>query len=138
MDNYLLAAANDSLLLRAMQNRNTGYTLTRSDTFRSQFPTDGHVDFSGIVYYNAGPALSAVSQGLNATNVVTPAQKASIAALAAASKPGLVYAYGEPNRILVSSSSGFFGLNLDTLSLPAVVGAAMSHPMRIGQDAKRN
>jgi len=129
VDNYLLAAATQDMLTQAIQNRETGYTLARSDTFRAQFPNDSNVNFSGFVYYNVGPALSAVAAGANATNALTAAQKASINAFAAGSKPTLVYAYGQPDRILVSSSGGFFGLNLDTLSLPAIIGGTMHHQL---------
>jgi len=132
VDNYLLAGASQDVLAQAIQNRNTGYTLTRSSTFTSQFPSDGNLNFSGLLYYNAGPALSAASAGLSATNLVTPQQKAAIASLAANSKPGMVYAYGQPDQILVSSTGGFFGLNLDTLSLPAAIQSTLANQLRIG------
>ena len=132
VDNYLLAAATQDLLQQSIQNQQTGYTLARSDAFRSQFPKDGSIDFSGILYYNAGPALSTLAQGLNATNALSPTQKASINAIAANSKPTLVYAYGQPESIQISSTGGFFGLNLDTLSLPAIVGASMNEQLRMG------
>jgi hypothetical protein len=129
VDNYLVAAASRDLLTQAVQNRQTGYTLTRSENFRSQFPADGRTDFSAIMYFNAGPALKTVADGLAASNAVPPAQKQAIAALAANSKPGLVYAYVEADRILVSSNGSFFGLNIDTLSLPAVLSAGMNHQL---------
>jgi hypothetical protein len=132
VDNYLVAAATQDLLTRAIQNRETGYTLSRSENFRRQLPADGKIDFSGLIYYNAGPALSAVAEGLNASNAVSPAQKQAVTAFAAASKPGLVYAYSQDDRILVSSTGGFFGLNIDTLSLPAVLAAGMSQNFRSG------
>lgn len=132
VNDYLVAAASQDLLQQAIQNQQTGYTLARSDAFRSQFPRDGNIDFSGILYYNVGPALNALSQGLNATNAFTPAQKASIASLAASSKPTLVYAYGQPESIEISSTGSFFGLNLDTLSLPAIIGTSMSQQIRMG------
>ena len=129
VDSYLVAAANESLLTQAIQNRQTGFTLTRSEKFRSQLPTDGRLDFSAIAYVNAGPALELLAGGASATNAMTPAQKQAVAALAANSKPGLVYAYGEPNRILVSSTGSFFGLSIDTLSLPAILATSgMLHP----------
>ncbi|HEX4770295.1 MAG TPA: FecR family protein [Bryobacteraceae bacterium] len=125
VDNYLVAAASKELLTQAIQNRSTGYTLSRSDKFRQQLPADGNIDFSALLYYNAGPALSTLAEGLNATNTVSPAQKQAISNFAAASKPGLVYAYAGNDTISVSSKSGFLGLNMDTLSLPAVLAASM-------------
>ena len=46
---------------------------------------------------------------------MTPEQQRSAALLTENRKPVLIYAYGEPDRILVASRSGFFGLGLDTL-----------------------
>jgi len=125
VDNYLVAAGSKDLLTQAIQNRSTGYTLSRSDSFRQQLPSDGNVDFSALIYYNAGPALSAVSEAVSATNTLTTAQKQAISSFAAASKPGMVYAYAGNDTISVSSKSGFLGLNIDTLSLPAVLAASM-------------
>lgn len=45
----------------------------------------------------------------------TPEHGRSLATLAANREPGLIYAHAEPDRIMASSRSGFFGLDLDTL-----------------------
>ena len=47
--------------------------------------------------------------------LMTPEQQKSAATLVSNREPGLVYAYGEPDRIMVASSTGFFGMGLDTL-----------------------
>jgi hypothetical protein len=121
VDSYLLAAANRTLLTQAMQNRQTGHGLTRSDRFRAQLPRDGQVNFSAILYHNIGTALAPIADQLKNTNALTPSQKAAIDTLAANSAPGLIYAYGQPDRIVVSTNSGFFGLNVNSLALPAIL-----------------
>jgi hypothetical protein len=132
VDNYLVAAGSKELLTQSIQNRSTGYTLSRSENFRQQLPADGNTDFSALVYYNAGPALNLLAEGADVSNAVTPAQKQAISNFAAASKPGLVYAYAGNDTISVSSKSGFLGLNIDTLSLPAVLSASMRKNFPLG------
>jgi hypothetical protein len=121
VDNYLLAAASQDLLVQAIQNREIGHNLAHAASFREQLPSDGTIDVSALLYVNAGPVLSALSKSADATNAVSAEQKRAIASLAAAAHPALVYAYAEPDRILVSSTGGFFGLNLDMLSIPAIL-----------------
>jgi FecR protein/Putative zinc-finger len=125
VDNYLLAAASQDLLVQAIQNRETGYTLAHAASFREQLPKDGSLDVSALLYVNVAPLLNTLSKTAGVTNAVSPEQKKAIASLAGAAHPGLVYAYAEPDRILVSSTGGFFGLNLDMLSIPAILKGGM-------------
>jgi len=114
-DGYLLIAPSQALLTAAMQTRSTGLTLERSAAFRAQLPQDGHANFSALLYYNTGVQLGPIVDQLKSSGLMTPDQQKSIAALTANREPGLICAYGEPERIFVASRGGFFGLGLDTL-----------------------
>jgi hypothetical protein len=112
---YMLLAPSAGLLTSSIQTRASGVTLAHSSAFRAQLPQDGHVNFSGLLYYNAGVQLGPVIDQLKSSGLMTPDQQKSISAFSANREPGLIYAYGEPERVFVASRSGFFGLGLDTL-----------------------
>jgi hypothetical protein len=114
-DSYLIAAPNQALLTQAIQNRQAGYTLFQSQLFRSQLPSDGYPNFSAILYHNLGIVLTPLAQQLKAMGTLTPDQQQSLDTLSANSAPGLIYAYGEPDRIVVASDSGFMGLDMNSL-----------------------
>jgi hypothetical protein len=114
-DGYMLIASTQALLEAAIENRASGLTLARSAGFRAQLPQDGHANFSALLYYNLGSTVGPVFDQLKRGGLMTPAQEKSAAALTSNREPGLVYAYGAPDRIVVASRSGFFGLSLDTL-----------------------
>ncbi len=126
VDGYLLMGPSRSLLTRAIQNRETGLVLSRSDAFRSQLPRDGRLNFSAIVYHNIGAVLGPLAKQLSPSN----AQQQSIQALIANSTPGLVYAYAEADRITVASTGTFFGLDLNSVALPNLIGQAMGQKVK--------
>ena len=115
VDNYLIAAPDTGTLSRAIQSREAGYTLTRSAGFQALLPNDGYTNFSAIFYHNLGPVVGPLAAQVKASGALTPKQQQSIDALTANSAPGLIYAYGEPDRIVVASNTGFMGFDLGTL-----------------------
>jgi hypothetical protein len=52
---------------------------------------------------------------IKSTGALTPQQQQSIALLEANTAPGLIYVYGEPERIVAASNTGFMGFDLGTL-----------------------
>ncbi|MES1257564.1 MAG: FecR domain-containing protein [Acidobacteriota bacterium] len=103
IDGYWLAAANQELLVRSIQNRQTGFTLPKSSAFRSQLPHDGYADFSAVVYHNLGQTLAPVFDLLG-TKPVGPADT-----------PGVICFWAAPDRIDVATVGSIFGMNLESL-----------------------
>jgi hypothetical protein len=136
VDNYLIAAPDVATISRAIQIRQAGYSLPRSATFQALLPSDGYTNFSAIFYHNIGPVIGPLAEQLKSSGALTAQQRQSIDALTANSAPGLIYAYGESDRIVVASNTGFMGFDLGTLLtmshngpfLPQMVlGGAMNH-----------
>ena len=115
VDSYLIAAPDMATISRAIQSREAGYTLAKSAGFQALLPNDGYTNFSAIFYHNLGPVLGPLAAQLKSSGALTRQQQQSIDALTANSAPGLIYAYGEPDRIVVASNTGFMGFDLGTL-----------------------
>lgn len=58
VDGYWLAAANRELLVRSIQNRQTGYVLAKAPAFLDQLPREGGPFFSAVVYHHLGQTLA--------------------------------------------------------------------------------
>jgi hypothetical protein len=115
VDSYLIAGPDISTLSRAIQDRQSGNTLPHSQTFQAVLPSDGYTNFSAIFYHNIGPVVGPLVDQIKAVGTLTPQQQQSIATLQANTAPGLIYVYGEPDRIVVASNTGFMGFDLGTL-----------------------
>lgn len=126
VDGYLLAAPRRALLLSAMQNRETGYSLAGSADFMSRLPRDGYVNCSALIYQNAGAMLGPVLEELKSSPALTPAQRQSIEALSQNSTPSLTCVYGEPDRVVVANTGSLFGLGFDSL-----LGIGGAGPLRL-------
>jgi hypothetical protein len=114
-DSYLIAGPDVATLSQAIRDRQSGYTLTHSQTFQSLLPSDGYTNFSAIFYHNIGPVVGPLVEQIKSLGTLTAQQQQSIAALQANTAPGLIYAYGERDRIVVASDTGFMGFDLGTL-----------------------
>ncbi|HXJ91975.1 MAG TPA: FecR domain-containing protein [Terriglobia bacterium] len=114
VDGYLLAAPSQALLLSSIQNREAGYTLTRSTNFTSQLPGDGYVNFSAVVYQNVGAMLAPIANILKSTSVLTPAQRQSIDAIRQNTAPSLVCAYGGPDTITIANTGSLFAAGFES------------------------
>jgi hypothetical protein len=115
VDSYLIAGPDISTLSRAIRDREAGNTLTHSQTFQALLPRDGYTNFSAIFYHNIGPVVGPLVEQIKAVGTLTAQQQQSIATLQANTAPGLIYVYGEPERIVVASNTGFMGFDLGTL-----------------------
>jgi hypothetical protein len=136
VDSYLVAGPDVNTVSLAIRDRESGNTLPRSQTFQALLPSDGYTNFSAIFYHNVGPVVGPLVDQIKAVGKLTPQQQQSIATLQANTAPGLIYAYGEPDRIVVASNTGFMGFDLGTLMTlgqggpfpPQMFLGAMSHP----------
>ncbi|HUQ94013.1 MAG TPA: FecR domain-containing protein [Bryobacteraceae bacterium] len=110
-DSYLLIAANRNLLTQAIQGRQTGINLPRSEKFRSQLPYGTNPNFSALFYHDLGGVLGPIVDLLQGTANVTAEQRQSMQAVKEA-QPGIIGAYAESDRVTASSSGSFMGFNL--------------------------
>ncbi len=115
VDGYMVASVSEAALTQAIQNHQTGYTLTNSANFRNQLPADNLTNFSAILYSNIGSSLAPLASQLKSAKSLSPSQQQAMAALAASSAPGLICVYGEPDGIVAATRGSFLGFNLGTL-----------------------
>ncbi len=116
-DGFIIVAPSRALVIQALQTHANGDTLARSATFQSLLPKDEHANFSGLMYQNLSPILQPLSSQLNNQQVQLLQQ------LAAGSKPSVICAYGDQDRIEVASNSRFPGLDFNSLALFQLMGA---------------
>jgi len=136
-DSYLIAGPDVATVSQAIRDRQAGNTLTHSPTFQALLPSDKYTNFSAIFYHNFGPVVGPLVDQIKTLGTLTKQQQQSIADLQANTAPGLIYVYGEPERIVVASDTGFMGFDLGTLLgmgqggpfMPQLFpGGALHHP----------
>jgi hypothetical protein len=120
-DGYVLFAPSRALLVSALETHANGTSLARSSSFRALLPNDNQANFSGMLYQNLGPVLQPVASQLNSK------QLAFFQQLAGDSKPSVMCAYGESDRIEVASSGQLFDFNPGALTLLHLLGVAEAH-----------
>ena len=111
-DGYLILAPSRALLLAAIETHENGTSLARSASFRALLPSDNQTNFSAMIYQNLAPILKPLASQLDS------GQLALVQQLAAGSKPSVMCAYGESDRIEVASSGKLLDLNP---TLPALL-----------------
>jgi len=104
-DGYLILAPSRALLLAAIETHEKGTSLARSGSFHALLPSDNQANFSAMIYQNLAPILKPLASQLNS------GQLAIVQQLAADSKPSVICAYGESDRIEVASSGKLLDLN---------------------------
>ena len=129
VDNYFLAAVNRSTLTQAIQARQTGRTLARSEKFRSELPAGSNPNCSAVFYHNIGGVLGPLANQLNNSNIITAEQRQAVQVLSD-SRPGVVCAYGEPDQITAASYGSFLGLNLGMMATLDQVGPLLRREAR--------
>ncbi len=126
VDGYLVIGPSRALVMTAVNIHQSGNSLASSSAFRALLPQDEHANVSALLYQNLAPVVGPVMQQLS------PSQLQSLQQLAKETKPSVVCAYGEDNAVRVASNSRFFGLDLNTLALSALL--KLTHPPQKGTD----
>jgi hypothetical protein len=101
----MIMAPSRALLIAAIETHANGTSLARSASFRALLPSDNHANFSGMIYQNLSPIMKPLASQLNS------GQLAMLQQLAADSKPSVMCAYGESDRIEIASSGKLLDLN---------------------------
>jgi hypothetical protein len=104
-DGYMIVAPSRALLIAALETHANGTSLARSASFRALLPSDNQANFSAMIYQNLSPILKPLASQLNS------GQLAMLQQLATDSKPSVMCAYGESDRIEVASSGKLLDLN---------------------------
>jgi FecR protein/Protein of unknown function (DUF3352)/Putative zinc-finger len=115
-DGYLILAPSRALLIAAIETHANGTSLARSSSFHTLLPNDNQANFSAMIYQNLGPILKPLASQLNS------GQLAMLQQLAVDSKPSVMCAYGESDRIEVASSGKLLDLNLAFPTLLHLLG----------------
>jgi len=101
VDGYLIAAPSRALIDLAIQQRGNGYTLTRSAAFTALLPADGNINVSAFGWEHAGPTLGPLAASVG--SALQSDEVKQLQAMAGESRPRLVTAYAEDDRIVISS-----------------------------------
>jgi hypothetical protein len=112
VDGYWLVAANHELLVRSIQNRQTGYSLAKSNAFRAQLPLDASSNFSAVIYHNLGATLKI----LNIPDT-----------------PGVLCLWAAPDRIDAATIGDLASLNIESLLKMQNLGPLQFVKPRLGK-----
>lgn len=112
-DGFMIVAPTRALLMDALKTHAGGDSLARSGSFRALLPRDENENYSSLLYQNLSPVLTPLLSQFSGESAD------AIRKLAADSRPTVVCAWGEDNRIEAASDSQLFGF--DFLTLGAVL-----------------
>ena len=126
---YMIVAPTKAMLQLALQYRESGTTLLKSQRFTSALPEDGNANFSAIFYHDLAPLMQPLADKVSGMGQgMTEDQRKALAAFAADTPPTLAYAYAQGDRIIIAANTegGPFGLSTSSiLGLPNAF--AMQH-----------
>ena len=115
VDGYLMVGPSRALLLNAIGQRETGYTLAHTERFQELLPADGMASVSGLLFQDIGKILGSLAE-LGELSGVSAEQEDLLVTLLSGMEPTLFYAYGGEDQItLASTASQFAGLNVASL-----------------------
>ncbi len=108
-DGFMIIAPTRALLIEAIKTHTSGNSLGRSAAFRALLPKDENENYSAVAYQNLSPVLTPVLSQFSGESAN------AIRKLAADSRPTVICAFGQENRIEVASDSRLFGFDFLTL-----------------------
>jgi hypothetical protein len=117
---YMIVAPTKAMLQLALQYRESGTTLLKSQRFTSALPEDGNANFSAIFYHDLAPLVQPLANS-GVGNNLPEEQRKALAAFATDAPPTLAYAYAQGDRITIAANTegGPFGLGPSSiLGLP--------------------
>jgi len=112
---YMIMSNERGVAVRAIQNRNGGFALVTSATFRQQLPTGSGLHPSGFLWFNLKGAL----QGL-----LSQATNPLLRKISEDRDPILIVVNGETERIRAASRTRLTSLVLDGMLAGSVMGAS--------------
>jgi hypothetical protein len=117
---YMIVAPTKAMLQLALQYRESGTTLLKSQRFLSALPADSNANFSAIFYHDLSSLVQPLANS-GVGNNLPEAQRKALAAFAVDAPPTLAYAYAQGDRITIAANTegGPFGLGpASILGLP--------------------
>lgn len=114
-DGFMILAPSRALLMDALKTHANGDSLSRSASFRALLPHDGNENYSAVLYQNLSPVLTPLLSQFSGESAD------AIRKLAADSRPTVICAWGNDNRIDAESDSQLFGF--DFLTLGAILNS---------------
>jgi hypothetical protein len=123
-DGYLIAAPSRALIIKALQVKTSGTSITHSTRFVSMVPRDRNMNFSALIYQNLGSTLAPIAGLLGSFIPAGNADQSRMLQNLGHMKPTLIAAYGEQDRISVATTGDMMGMSLTNLMSGNLLGIA--------------